>query len=68
MALPDGRPLVVPEGDLNRPFMHGFYSLGDDGRRTMLVSRGIGCSTVPFRLFARPEVHLCTLLGRDDAD
>ena len=68
VALPGGRPLVVPEGDLNRPFMHGFYSLGDDGRRTMLVSRGIGCSTVPFRLFARPEVHLCTLLGRDDAD
>jgi predicted MPP superfamily phosphohydrolase len=66
VALPDGRALVVPEGELNRPFLRGFHSLGEGGSRTLLVSRGIGCSTVPFRLFARPEVHLCTLLGRDD--
>jgi predicted MPP superfamily phosphohydrolase len=64
VALPDGRPLVLPEGQLNRPFIRGFFTLGPDGDRSMLVSRGIGCSTIPVRLFARPEVHLCLLHPR----
>ena len=63
VALPGGRPLVVPEGELSRQFVRGLFRLGPDGTRTLLVSRGVGCSTVPLRLFARPEVHVCTLVG-----
>ena len=29
----------------------------------LLVSRGIGCSGVPVRLFAQPEVHVCQLVS-----
>jgi uncharacterized protein len=67
VVLPTGHVLYMPEGNLNRRFPRGLYQLGPDGRRTMLVSRGVGCSTVPVRLFARPEVHLCTLVGHDAA-
>ena len=63
VALPGGEPLVVPEGRLSRRFLRGLYRLGPDGRRTLLVSAGIGCSTIPVRLFARSEVHLCTVTG-----
>ncbi|MDF1503239.1 metallophosphoesterase [Roseisolibacter sp. H3M3-2] len=63
VALPDGTPLVVPEGALSRRFARGLHRLGPDGRRALLVSRGVGCSTIPVRLFARAEVHLCTLVG-----
>ena len=65
IALPTGHALYMPEGDLNRLFPRGLYQLQPDGRRTMLVSSGVGCSTVPVRLFARPEVHLCTLIPTD---
>ena len=61
VALPGGEPLVVPEGRLSRRFLRGLYHLGPDGRRMLLVSAGIGCSTVPVRLFARSEVHLVTV-------
>jgi uncharacterized protein len=63
VALPGGRPLVVPEGDLSRRFLRGLFCLGPDGGRALLVSRGVGCSTVPVRLFAGSEVHVCTLVG-----
>jgi predicted MPP superfamily phosphohydrolase len=63
VALPGGKPLLVPEGELSADFIRGLYRLGADGRSALLVSRGVGCSTIPVRLFARPEVHLCTLVG-----
>ncbi|MFN2564044.1 MAG: metallophosphoesterase [Gemmatimonadaceae bacterium] len=62
VALPGGRPLWMPGGPLNRMYAHGTHALPDHGHATLIVSRGIGCSGVPVRLFARPEVHLCTLL------
>ena len=65
IALPTGHALYMPEGDLNRLFPRGLYQLQPDGRRTMLVSSGVGCSTVPVRLFAQPEVHICTLIPTD---
>ena len=61
IVLPTGHVPYMPEGDLNRRFPRGVFQLGPNGRRTMLVSRGVGCSTVPVRIYARPEVHLCTL-------
>lgn len=63
IALPSGEPIIVPEGRLSRRFLHGLYHLTPDGKRTLLVSRGVGCSTIPVRLFARPEVHVCTFVG-----
>jgi predicted MPP superfamily phosphohydrolase len=40
--------------------LHGTYRVGARGQ--MLVSAGVGASTLPIRLFARPEVHLCTIV------
>ncbi|MGZ8379044.1 MAG: metallophosphoesterase [Gemmatirosa sp.] len=66
VALPGGRPLIVPEGELSGEFMRGLHCLGPDGTRALLVSRGVGCTTIPVRLFARSEVHVCTLVGGGD--
>ncbi|HVX41449.1 MAG TPA: metallophosphoesterase [Gemmatimonadaceae bacterium] len=60
VTLPNGTALVVPSGTLSRRFCRGVFRLGE-GARTLLVSRGVGCSTIPVRLFAAPEVHLCLI-------
>jgi predicted MPP superfamily phosphohydrolase len=68
IALPWGTPVVVPRGRLNRRFHKGRFDLRRaDGRespgtRALLVSTGVGCSTIPVRLFAAPEVHLCLII------
>ena len=68
IALPWGTPVVVPPGRLNRRFHKGRFDLrrehGRDvgGARALLVSSGVGCSTIPVRLFAAPEVHLCLIV------
>ncbi len=63
ITLPNGRALVVPSGTLSRRFCRGIFRLSDAGRpRTLLVSRGVGCSTIPVRLYAAPEVHLCFII------
>ena len=62
VALPGGRPIWMPGGPLNRRYAHGAHELLDHGNATMIVSRGIGCSGLPVRVFARPEVHVCTVL------
>lgn len=61
LALPGGTPIVMPKGKLCRRYPGGVYELS--GRRRLLVSHGVGCSTLPLRLFARPEVHLCELVA-----
>lgn len=65
IALPSGRPLVIPGGALNWRYFGGRFDLdrggGDAGARVLLVSRGVGCSIVPVRAFAAPEVHLCLI-------
>ena len=52
---------ILPQGKLSRVYAGGLYSLGDDGQGSMLVSRGVGCSTVPVRVGAPPQVHLLTI-------
>jgi hypothetical protein len=42
------------------PFKDGLY---DRGRRLFHVSRGIGTSLLPFRLFCRPEAAVVRLVG-----
>jgi predicted MPP superfamily phosphohydrolase len=59
VALPGGTAIVLPNGRLNRRFSRGVHQL--ESRRHLVVSLGVGYSTVPFRLFAPPEVVLCTL-------
>lgn len=60
VTMPNGKAIVVPSGTLSRRFCQGLFRLDDRGR-TLLVSRGVGCSTIPVRLFAAPEVHLCLI-------
>jgi len=60
VALPGGYAIVLPKGRLSRQYVHGTYRVGARGQ--LLVSAGVGASTLPLRLFARPEVHLCTIV------
>lgn len=62
VALPNGKPILLPEGVLCKEYPHGRFLIeGDDGRAsTLIVSRGVGCSTLPFRLFSDPDVVVCT--------
>ena len=57
IALPGGFPLVVPHGPLSRRYSRGRFTVAGGG--VLLVSVGVGCSTLPFRLFADPEVLVC---------
>lgn len=59
IALPNGRPLIVAAGLLSRRYNAGRFDVGGD--RTLLVSRGIGYSTIPFRFNAPPNVLTCTI-------
>jgi predicted MPP superfamily phosphohydrolase len=61
IATPWGTPLFVPGGPLNRRFCRGEFALDGPEPRTLLVTSGVGCSAVPARLFAAPEVHLCLI-------
>jgi len=62
MALPNGRPLIVAHGRLSRRYNAGRFAINGD--KTLLVSRGIGCSAMPFRFNAAPNVLTCTIHGR----
>jgi uncharacterized protein len=59
VALPGGTPLILPKGPLCRPYAYGRFEIEDQG--PLIVSRGIGCSTLPIRLNADPELVICTL-------
>ena len=61
IALPRGMPLVVAEGRLNRRFCRGRYELDAGG--SLIVSVGLGCSLLPFRTFAHPEIVVCDVIG-----
>lgn len=59
IAFPWGRPIVLPGNSGERRFSNGNFHLPGGGR--LIASRGVGLSNVPFRVFAPPEVHLCTI-------
>jgi uncharacterized protein len=61
IAAPWGQPLVVPSGRFSRQYCSGRFELEGTRPRMLLVSRGVGCSTIPVRLFAPPQVHLCLI-------
>ena len=57
-----GAPIpYLPHGALSRTYPAGAYHLGDAGDQTLVVSRGVGCSTIPIRLACAPEVHLVVI-------
>lgn len=60
IALPGGKPLLLPHGHLSKQYHHGFFKLPTNGH--LIVSRGIGCSNLPVRLNAAPEVVICTVV------
>ncbi|MES2523747.1 MAG: metallophosphoesterase [Gemmatimonadota bacterium] len=59
IATPSGRPLVLPRGALSRAYSGGLYRVQSGG--SLLVSRGIGTSGLPFRWNAPAEAHVITL-------
>ncbi len=61
LALPGGRPLVVP-GTMGRVWPWGLHRL-DHG--WLFVSRGLGGVEIPMRSFAPPDVALITLTSSD---
>ncbi|KAB8141866.1 hypothetical protein F8S13_17165 [Chloroflexia bacterium SDU3-3] len=61
VALPSGRALLVPGGALCRQYAAGIFALGGAQSRTLIVSRGVGYSTFPFRAFAPADVVMATL-------
>ena len=61
IVMPGGIMPYLPHGALSREYPVGRYQLEPDGRRALLVSRGVGCSTVPVRLGCAAEVHEITV-------
>lgn len=59
ITLGNGTPILVPGGPLGRKYCHGLFDIENNG--SLIVSRGIGCSTLPIRLNAHPELVICTL-------
>ncbi len=60
IALPGGTPIYLPHGQFRRKFAFGRFEIGtDDSPKTLIVSRGVGCSIVPVRMFAPPDVVVC---------
>jgi uncharacterized protein len=59
-------PAIRHRGPVSMLYMHGgvFHSGVKDA--PVLVSRGIGTSTLPARLHADPQVHICTLVPKGD--
>jgi predicted MPP superfamily phosphohydrolase len=58
VALPSGEPIVLPRGSGDRRQARGGLFEVRGGQ--LLVSRGLGMSDVPVRLFAPSEIHICT--------
>ncbi len=55
------KPVIHHRGPVSRLYMHGgVFRVGSAGV-PVLVSRGIGTSTLPARRQADPQVHICTL-------
>jgi predicted MPP superfamily phosphohydrolase len=61
IVLPGGTMPYLPHGELSREYPVGTFQVGAGRARTLLVSRGVGCSTVPVRVGCPAEVHLVTL-------
>jgi Predicted phosphohydrolases len=61
IVMPGGAIPYLPHGELSRSYAVGRFDLHASQPRTLIVSRGVGCSTVPIRVLCGAEVHLITL-------
>jgi len=52
-------PIISAGGPLVRIYSRGRFEIPGNG--TLLVSRGVGCSTLPIRINSHPELILCTV-------
>jgi predicted MPP superfamily phosphohydrolase len=59
------RPAVRHRGPVSMLYMHGGVFHVGANNAPVLVSRGIGTSTLPARRHADPQIHICTLVRRD---
>ena len=66
IVMPGGVMPYLPHGTLSRTYPVGEYLLAPDDARTLIVSRGVGCSTVPVRFGCASEVHLIEVAGGRD--
>jgi predicted MPP superfamily phosphohydrolase len=58
IALPGGRPLVLPPGPYSKRFAWGLHQLED---LKLFVSRGVGATELPLRSYAPAEVAIFDL-------
>lgn len=61
VALPGGIPILTGGGPLSRRYSRGRFEVSGNG--SLIVSRGIGCSTLPIRWNSDSELTLCRLLN-----
>ncbi|KAA3661754.1 MAG: metallophosphoesterase [Calditrichaeota bacterium] len=56
IARKDGSPLRAGSGPLSRQYNFGIFRLGEEMEKTLIVSRGVGFGSVPFRINSAPEI------------
>lgn len=61
IALPGGRPIWIPQKEINAPYVHGRFDLAPPHSGALVVSRGVGALEVPFRSYAPPDVLIVKL-------
>jgi predicted MPP superfamily phosphohydrolase len=63
VALPGGIPILEAGGPLARKYNRGRFEVEPHG--PLIVGLGVGCSNLPIRMNADPELILCTLRPGD---
>jgi uncharacterized protein len=59
------QPAIRHRGPVSKLYMHGGVFHVGINNAPVLVSRGLGTSTLPARRHADPQIHVCTVLPRD---
>ncbi len=59
-----GKPVISHRGEMSKKHILGGVVEHGAGRTPVLISRGIGTSTLPARRGADPQVHICTLIPK----
>jgi len=65
VSLPGGTPILEAGGPLARKYSRGRFQVEPHG--PLIVGLGVGCSNLPIRLNAHPELIVCTLVPEDAA-